>query len=155
MEISEAGSADLDDLARLLWSHASPQERAAQPLASFTHDLARWWDEHRSTHVAFVARLRPDVEGHQVVGMAWLAFLTRPPRPGTTDRRSADIQSVYVEPDARGRGIGVALVNAATAHAWRRGAERVTVHSSSRAVALYERLGFQSSVQLLQVDRPR
>lgn len=148
-KILQAERSDVGDLARLLWSHASPQERAAQPLAPFADDLAAWWHVHADTHVAFVARAGPTA-----VGMTWLAFLTRPPRPGTVERRSADLQSLYVDPDARGQGIGTALVLAATRHAWRSGAERVTVHSGTRAVPLYERLGFRASAQLLQTELP-
>jgi GNAT superfamily N-acetyltransferase len=82
--------------------------------------------------------------------MAWLAFLPRVPRPGTTSRRSADIQSVFVVPEQRGRRIGSALVQAASEHAFRLGAERVTVHSGRQSVPVYERLGFASSRELLQ-----
>ena len=82
--------------------------------------------------------------------MAWVALLVRVPRPGDTARRSADIQSVFVVPEHRDKGIGSSLVQAATEHAMRLGASRVTVHSGRRAVPVYERLGFASSPQLLQ-----
>jgi len=82
--------------------------------------------------------------------MAWVALVDRIPRPGSTNRMSADIQSVFVMPDHRGRRVGSDLVEAAAAHAARLGAIRVTVHSGSRAVPVYERLGFASSRQLLQ-----
>lgn len=96
--------------------------------------------------MAFVAR----VHGSDLVGMAWLALVPRVPRPGTTARLSADIQSVFVLPEQRGKGVGQELVHAATEHVRRQGAARVTVHSSSRAVPVYERLGFASSRTLLQ-----
>lgn len=82
--------------------------------------------------------------------MAWVAIVPRVPRPGATSRLSADVQSVFVMPEYRGRGVGSALVNAAAEHAARFGALRVTVHSGRKAVPVYERLGFQSSRQLLQ-----
>ncbi len=76
------------------------------------------------------------------------------PRPGLTTRLSADVQSVFVLPAQRGRGIGAALVRAVTDHALRLGATHVTVHSSEGAVSLYERLGFASSPLLLQAPAP-
>jgi predicted N-acetyltransferase YhbS len=79
-----------------------------------------------------------------------LALIARVPRPGTTTRLSADLQSVFVVPEHRGNQIGAALVQAATEHVVRLGAGRVTVHSSRGAVPLYERLGFASSEELLQ-----
>jgi len=94
----------------------------------------------------FVARL----DDMEMAGVAWIALLPRVPRPGSMQRMSADIQSVFVAPQHRGRGIGSELVDAAIEHAWHSGAMRVTVHSSSRAIPMYEQLGFQSSRHLLQ-----
>ncbi|WP_398875917.1 GNAT family N-acetyltransferase [Streptomyces prunicolor] len=68
---------------------------------------------------------------------------------GATSRLSADIQSVFAMPEQRGRGIGSALVAAASEHAARLGSLRVTVHSGRRAEPVYERLGFESSRRLL------
>ena len=146
MDVGLAGPQDVAHLAHLLWLNGSPAEQGQQPVESFATDLAAWWADHARTHVAFLARL----PGSEVVGSAWLALVPRPPRPGTTARLSADVQSVFVLPDRRGRGIGTALVEAVTEHAFRLGALHVTVHSGERAVPVYERLGFASSRQLLQ-----
>jgi GNAT superfamily N-acetyltransferase len=140
-----AGEEDVTHLARLLWLHAAPDEQARQSVESFAVDLAAWWTEHDDSHLAFVARLAES----EVVGMAWLAFVPRVPRPGTITRRSADIQSVFVLPEQRGKRIGSALVQAASEHALRLGADHVTVHSGRKAVPVYERLGFASSRELL------
>ena len=148
MDICLAEQEDLAHLARLLWLHAAPDEQAEQSVESFAVDLEAWWTDHDDSHLAFVARLA-DSE-FRVVGMAWLALVPRPPRPGASTRHSADIQSVFVVPEQRGERIGSALVQAATEHALRLGASRVTVHSSRKAVPVYERLGFASSRELLQ-----
>jgi GNAT superfamily N-acetyltransferase len=146
VDVGLAQLMDLADLARLLWLHAPPDERAKQSVESFAADLGGWWTDHDDSHLAFVAR----AAGSEVVGMAWLALVPRVPRPGTTTRFAVDIQSVFVVPERRGNGIGSALVQAATEHAARLGAGRVTVHSGRKAVPVYERLGFASSRQLLQ-----
>ncbi|MEU6205922.1 GNAT family N-acetyltransferase [Micromonospora musae] len=146
MRISQANADDVADLARLLWLDTHSEEPPQLSVAAFAAELAQWWATHQDSHLAFVARLhRPEA-----VGMAWVALVPRVPRPGATSRLSADIQSVFVMPDQRGRGIGSALVDAASAHATRLGSLRVTVRSGRKAVPVYERLGFESSRQLLQ-----
>jgi GNAT superfamily N-acetyltransferase len=146
MDIRIAGHQDVAHLARLLWLHAAPDEQAKPAVESFAVDLAAWWTDHDDSHLAFVARLAES----EVVGMAWLALVPRVPRPGATTRRSADIQSVFVVPEQRGKRVGSALIQAASEHALRVGAKRVTVNSGGQAVPVYERLGFASSRQLLQ-----
>ena len=148
MDICIADQADLGHLARLLWLNAAPDQQAKQSVDSFAVDLDAWWTNHNDSHLAFIARLAES----EVVGMAWLALVPRVPRPGVTTRRSADIQSVFVVPEQRGKRIGSMLVQAASDHAFRLGAGRVTVHSGRKAVPVYERLGFASSRQLLQKE---
>jgi GNAT superfamily N-acetyltransferase len=146
MEIRIAAQQDLPQLAQLLWSDAASDEQDGSEVGTFVADLATWWADAGRSHMAFIAH---PVEG-EPVGMAWLAMVARPPRPGATARCSADIQSVFVLPANRGNGIGTALVKAATQHGLLLGASRVTVRSGRRAVPVYERLGFVSSRQLLQ-----
>lgn len=146
MRISQASADDVPDLARLLWLDTHHEEPARRSVDAFAAELAQWWTVHQDSHLAFVARvLRPEI-----AGMAWVALVPRVPRPGAASRLSADIQSVFVQPEQRGQGIGSALVAAATEHAAHLGALRVTVHSGRRAVPVYERLGFEPSRQLLQ-----
>ena len=146
MKITQANVDDVAELARLLWLDTRDEEPVQRSIDAFAAELAQWWAAHENSHLAFVARLqRPEI-----VGMAWVALVPRVPRPGATSRLSADIQSVFVMPEQRGRGIGSALVEAASEHAARIGSLRVTVHSGRTAVPVYERLGFASSRQLLQ-----
>ncbi len=146
MTVTQAKRDDTPDLARLLWLNHLGDEPTSQDLQDFIDQLAQWWTAHEPTHFAFIARIADP----EIVGMAWVAVVSRPPRPGELVRLSADIQSVYVLPEHRNRGVGSELVQAATDHATRLGAARVTVHSGQHAVPLYERLGFESSRQLLQ-----
>ena len=146
MRISQAFANDAADLARLLWRDTHHEEPAQRSVDAFAAELTQWWAAHQDSHLAFVARLLQP----EIVGMAWVALVPRVPRPGATRRLSADIQSVFVEPEHRGQGIGSALVEAASEHAAQFGSLRVTVHSGRTAVPVYERLGFASSRQLLQ-----
>lgn len=145
MHIERAGPADVRGLARLKWIDRTTDKADTAEFDSFAEALASWWEAHRDTHFAFVARTED-----APVGAAWVALLPRVPSPGASNRLSADIQSVFVMPEHRGGGVGSALVAAAAAHALSVGASRVTVHSSERAVPVYQRLGFAGSPKLLQ-----
>ncbi|MBO3662714.1 GNAT family N-acetyltransferase [Microbacterium stercoris] len=151
MEIERADDTDVPELARMLrlMHHRVSTPDAADPapdeLEPFAADLREWWHGPGAGHAAFVAR----VDG-AVVGAAWVALLPRVPRPGTLTRVSGDIQSVFVHPAHRGRRIASGLVRAALDHAQRHGAARATVHATSRAIPVYERLGFATSPALTQ-----
>jgi GNAT superfamily N-acetyltransferase len=57
-----------------------------------------------------------------------------------------------VLPEHRDSGVGSRLIETVLALARDAGLERVTVHSSDRAVPVYERAGFASAPVLLQAD---
>lgn len=145
MDVRIAQRKDLQALALLRWLDAKPEEQTRQPITEFEAALEAWWVANDASHRAFVACRKSG----EAIGMAWLAVVARVPRPGATSRFSGDIQSVFVMPEHRGRGIGSALVREATEHALRLGVDRVTVHSSRLAVPVYERLGFESARELL------
>lgn len=103
-----------------------------------------WARENTSSHCCTVL-VREDV----VVGMAWLAVLARVPSPRALQRASDDLQCVYVLPGERDGGLGGRLIDAVLDRARELGLERVTVHSSPRAIPAYCRHGFESSPRLL------
>jgi len=146
VHIERAGPDDVRGLARVKWIDRAAEGAGDSEFESFVAALASWWELHRGTHSAFVARTTDD----EIVGAAWVALVPRVPSPGASNRLSADIQSVFVLPEHRDDGVGTALVAAATAHAHGAGASRVIVHSSERAVPVYRRLGFAGSSKLLQ-----
>lgn len=142
MEVRRATPEDAPALAALRVAWGDEGGVVREGFATMFEEWARGTD-----HTGFVA-----VEGGEVVGMAWLAMLERPPSPERGTRVGGDVQSVYVRASHRGRGIGSELTRAVVDEARRRGAQRVTVQSSTRAVPVYERLGFASSPKLLQLD---
>ncbi|MFF2051072.1 GNAT family N-acetyltransferase [Leifsonia sp. NPDC058194] len=116
------------------------------PRDVFAARFADWAAANRSSHECFVA-----VAGGVVIGMTWLARTLRVPSARSFDRASGDLQCAYVVPEFRSRGIGGRLIDAVLARAAEHGIERVTVHSSPRAVEVYERHGFASDPRLLHV----
>jgi GNAT superfamily N-acetyltransferase len=141
----KATAADATALGELRWRWPTEERgHTGTDQAAFVESFAAWVVDHMATHIPFVA----EVDG-TVVGMAWLMLAERVPAPTRRHRRTGDVQSVYVVPEQRGSGVGAVLLEAVLAEARGLGLEHVTVHSSERAVRLYERGGFDHDPQWL------
>jgi ribosomal protein S18 acetylase RimI-like enzyme len=60
--------------------------------------------------------------------------------------------NVYVEPEYRKRGLAHQLVERSMAEARRRGIRVVTLHSSPAGRAIYERLGFRATNEMMHTE---
>jgi GNAT superfamily N-acetyltransferase len=143
--IRPAEPAELDVVADLRWRWML--ENGHQPITAhgeFVRHFANWAAENAGSHRCMVV-----VRDGALIGMAWLAVVQRVPTPSALRRASGDLQCVYVIPGERDSGVGGRLVEAVLARAQDLGLERVTVHSSPRAIPAYARRGFASSPRLL------
>lgn len=150
---------ELSVVAGLRWQWELENGRApAVSREDFVRSFVTWAHENESSHRCLVLVRRDAGSGRPsrdvVLGMAWLALTPRVPYPGALDRASGDVQCVYVVPEERSGGLGGLLLDAVLALARELGLERVTVHSSDRAVSAYTRAGFARSPHLLQADVP-
>ena len=73
------------------------------------------------------------VDGGRIVGTCRLVF----------DDGLARLGRMAVEPDARGRGIGAAILDAAERESREAGVHRIRLHAQTVARSLYERAGFE------------
>jgi len=139
---------DMPTVADLRWRW-SVEEGGATPGVTpeaYRAAMADFAAAHPDTHRCVVAEL----DG-RVLGMAWLGLVARPPTPDRPGRRlTGDVQTVYVHPDLRGRGVAKRLVTALLDAADDLGVERTSVHSSVDGETLYRRLGFGDARLLLQ-----
>jgi len=103
--VRRATAVDAAALARLRWRVEERHERGADR-ASFLEFFTDWVIDHLSTHVPFVV----EVDG-RLSGMAWLMLAARVPSPALMDRRTGDLQGVYVLPEMRNSGVGAALLD--------------------------------------------
>jgi GNAT superfamily N-acetyltransferase len=150
IEVRAARPAELEAVAALRWRWVA--ERDGLPgtgREEFVREFAAWARANAATHRCLVLA-RDD----RVLGMAFLAVTARVPTPAALSRAAGDVQSVYVVPEARDGGLGGLLIEGVLRLAGELGLERVTVHSSPRAVPAYERRGFSVAPQLLQAEPP-
>jgi GNAT superfamily N-acetyltransferase len=148
VEVRPARDDEYERVVRLRWLWAAEGGDDPGDEREFVTRAAEWARAHRETHVPHVAA-RADGE---IVGMAWLALTPRVATTRSLDRWSGDLQSCYVVPARRDRGLGARLVAAVLATAAERGVEHVTVHASAGSVGMYERSGFRQSSRLLWAD---
>jgi GNAT superfamily N-acetyltransferase len=149
--IRPAAPDELDVVAQLRWQWVL--ENQGVPVIGreeFLEHFVTWARENVSSHRCMVLA-RDGV----IIGMAWLAVLLRVPSPRALQRASGDLQCVYVVPGERDSGLGGRLIDAVLERAQELGLERVTVHSSPRAVPAYSRHGFESSSRLLHAHVAR
>ncbi|PNG16527.1 GNAT family N-acetyltransferase [Streptomyces cahuitamycinicus] len=117
-------------LDRLTWSHRHAVTPEPQP------PYAPFFSERHTPEDCLVAEL-----GGPLAGYVRLGF----PTPLDANRHVRQIQGLAVAEDARGLGVGRALVRAAVDEARRRGARRITLRvlgHNTPARALYEAEGF-------------
>lgn len=141
---------DADALAALRWRWAVPDRAPeADELREFAIALRQWMAGRGERSHCTIAVLDGDL-----VGMAWLAVFDRVPNPRDLDRRSGDVQSVFVLPEHQGKGIGDQLVRALCATADQLGIRKLTLDSREPVVSFYERFGFASTGTLMERPRP-
>ncbi len=144
--VRRATAQDAPGLARLRWRWRVDERSQHSELSreSFVDFLTTWTLDHLTRYAVFIA----EVDG-QLSGMAWLSLNDRVPSPNRLDRRSGDIQSVYVLPDLRGLRVGTQLIEALLQHARDIELRYLTVHSAETAIGFYEKLGFVHDQQWL------
>ena len=144
--VRRAVGADLPGVADLRWEStlADLDDTTAIDRNAFTPEFVRWASDHAETNICCVAE-----RGGRLIGMAWLAVTERTPGPGGGIRRSGDVETVYVIPDARNAGIGGRLLAEVMRLAEASKLEHLTVHANERAAGLYRRAGFEIDPMLL------
>ncbi|HEV3088679.1 MAG TPA: GNAT family N-acetyltransferase [Candidatus Elarobacter sp.] len=97
------------------------------------------------TYVAFVA---DDENGEPVASGAVLVHVAIP-RPNWPSDRAGRVQSVYVVPAARRRGVARALMDAVVAYAQEAKLIFLSLHPSDDARPLYAAMGFTQGDEML------
>lgn len=139
LEIVHVGVAEVARLAPIFDAYRRFEGRRSDPLG-----VVRFLSERIAggESVFFLATLRVPTEGPSDLGFLHL----HPSFTSTGLARTFVLNDVFVMPEARGRGVGRTLLEAARAHARAAGARRVELRvarANTRAQALYEAMGFE------------
>jgi GNAT superfamily N-acetyltransferase len=149
INVRRATAADAPILARLRWRwHIEEHTHSGVEREAYLNFFIAWFLDHQPTHLPFLV----EVDG-RVSGMAWLMLAERVPSPERMDRRTGDVQTAYVVPEARDKGAGAALMAAILTEARNRELEHVTVHGADRALPFYLRAGFRDGQNWLHWSR--
>lgn len=146
MLIRDAATDDARAIAALRSTWADERGEPAESIDTYAPALSEWLESHTGRVVGKVAQREDGV----VVAMGWLAIIDRLPMPGQHDRRSGDIQSVYVLPEQRKSGLGRVIIDALVDEGRARGLNRIVLHSTDTGADFYRRIGWQNSELLLE-----
>jgi GNAT superfamily N-acetyltransferase len=146
--IRPATEADVPELARLRWEFRVEFGAPAEPEAEFL-DRCRGWMQERlgpqSRWRCWIAQ-----EGGRPVGTIWLQAIEKLPNPVSEPELHGYVSSLYVDPAARGRGTGSALLAACLETCDLLGMDAVILWPTPESRALYARHGFAVREDLLE-----
>ncbi len=107
---------------------------------------ATFFREHleAGTYVAFIAE-----EDGNAIGSGGLLIHLAMPRPHVVSDRAGRVQSVYVEPAARSRGVARNIMEHILGYSRDVALVSLTLHPSDQARSLYATLGFRAADEML------
>ena len=152
--IAAAGAERVDELEPLwLALHHHHRDVAAAPVVA---DDAASWERRRAWYLEMLAGGEDVVliaeSGGKPLGYAFLHMHPGPDDTWPVDGRWAEVVSLSVLPDARGAGVGTALLDAVDAELERRGVRDLQVSvmaGNADAIRLYERRGLRPAELVL------
>jgi GNAT superfamily N-acetyltransferase len=117
------------------------------------------WEGYRQNILATLAAAQPDTqivaeEDGRIVGSVLLypaGTVFARPGGGSATLVSPEVRLLAVDPEARGKGVGAALMQACVARARESGTSNLTLHTTEimqAAMRLYERMGFVRAPEL-------
>jgi len=160
MEIVRGDASRLDEVGPLFQAmHRHHRDLGAQALPFRSDEEA--WTRRRAHYEALLESGRGHLllaeEGERVVGYAMVSEVGGQATLATADR-VAELESLSVAEDERGRGVGRALMDAACAVARDRGLGELMLYvleGNEEAVRFYERYGLRPYLRVMLGPVPR
>ncbi len=147
LALRPAVPADAGVLARLRFAFRADLEPPAEPESVFLARCTSWM----APRLAPGGPWRCWVAGEaEPVGTVWLQLLEKLPNPVAEPEWHGYVSSLFVQPDARGAGLGSRLLAEALAECDRLGCDAVVLWPTPRSRSLYLRHGFALREDLLE-----
>lgn len=140
--IRPATAADAPVLAKLRFAFRSAITPPTETEPEFVARCERWMAERLADDRGWWAWLATD--GGDAIGTVWLHRLEKLPNPVGEREAIGYITNFFVCPDARGAGVGTALLRTVLGACESRGFGSVILWPTPRSRPLYERHGFAS-----------
>jgi len=152
IEIREATPDDAPALAELRWEFRSERPGLVEDRDEFVARCTAWMRGQLTTNLQWRAWVVLD--GPTVVGQLWGHLFDKLPNPTTERERHFYVSNVYVTPRARG-GVGSRLVRSVLDWAAAQNVDRVILWPSDRSRTMYQRFGFETTDDILELKLNR
>jgi GNAT superfamily N-acetyltransferase len=154
IQIRRATIDDLDHLTELRLEFVADVRRLdvgslQGDFAVATRDFVRSAFRSSTLHTWFAE------EDGEAMGVVSVLLHLVPPRPNERHGYEGYIINMYVRPPARGRGVARALMEACLASAGELDISRFTLHATAEGRPLYEKLGFGTNDDWLELPPVR
>jgi GNAT superfamily N-acetyltransferase len=137
-----ARESDASALAELRWASRSLPEQASESMESFAQRFVHWFCHALRSEGWHVAVAQKSVG--QLMGCMYLRVVETVPVPGVSGRAWGYVTHAFVEEQARGAGVGTALLAELVNRSVTLRLHELHVWPSAAAVSLYARAGFRS-----------
>jgi GNAT superfamily N-acetyltransferase len=126
-------------LAQLRYALRASTGRATEPEDDFVRRCSEWMRVHLESDVwqCWVAEV-----DERLIGAIWVQIVEKIPNPRSEPEHHGYITNFYIEPEARGAGIGSQMLRGALDWCRARDVHAVILWPTERSRTLYERYGF-------------
>lgn len=143
-----ASPADAQALAGLRYDFRAAMNEATEDREAFVERCAEWMSRRLQTGTPWRCWVAEDVGA--VVGHLWLQIIEKVPNPAPELESHAYITNVYVDPAARGSGLGERLIDVALAFCREQRVDSVILWPTAKSRTLYARHGFAEPHDMLE-----
>jgi GNAT superfamily N-acetyltransferase len=149
--VRRAGPGDATVLAELRYAFRSEMAAPTEPETQFLERATRWLADRLGGGQWTGWMASADDQGGQGVGLVLVQLIEKVPNPVREAESIGYVSSLYVRPRWRGSGLGGRLLTTALEFCRRSGAENVVLWPSPRSIPLYQRHGFRSVGEVMEL----